>query len=60
MPPGSEGILDDPMFTNADFTAAGYQIAQIRVDLVPEPGTVTLVLIAGLALAALSIRQRRR
>jgi hypothetical protein len=60
MPPGSGGILDDPMFTNADFTAAGYQIAQIRVDLVPEPGSVTLVLIAGLALAALSIRQRRR
>ena len=29
--PGMGGILDDPMFANADFTAPGYEIARISV-----------------------------
>ena len=37
-PPGSGGILDDPMFANADFLAEGYEIARITVTLdSPEP-----------------------
>lgn len=32
-PPGSGGILDAPRFANANFTAAGYQIARISVAL---------------------------
>ena len=32
-PVGSGGILDDPMFANADFTAEGYEIARVRVLL---------------------------
>jgi Ca2+-binding RTX toxin-like protein len=31
LPPGSGGILDDPRFANADFTAPGYQIASVRI-----------------------------
>lgn len=51
-PPGSGGILDDPQFANADFTAEGYEVAQIQVvegaafpvtvtveNLAPENGT---------------------
>jgi Ca2+-binding RTX toxin-like protein len=30
-PQGSGGILDDPRFANADFTAPGYQIASVRI-----------------------------
>ena len=57
MPPGSGGILDDPMFANADFKAAGYQVAQITVEAVPEPATFG---IAGAALALLAgVRLRR-
>ena len=29
--PGSGGILDDAMFGNADFTAAGYAVARIQI-----------------------------
>jgi Ca2+-binding RTX toxin-like protein len=29
--PGSGGILDDPRFANADFTAPGYQIVSVRI-----------------------------
>lgn len=42
-------ILSDPMFANADFLAANYQVARITVSLVPEPGTVG----GGAALASL-------
>ena len=35
-PVGSGGILDDPRFANADFTAEGYQIARIRVSSNPS------------------------
>ncbi|MHC4609136.1 MAG: spondin domain-containing protein [Planctomycetota bacterium] len=31
LPPGSGGILDDPMFANADFTQPGYEIARIII-----------------------------
>ncbi len=31
LPPGSGGILDDPMFANADYTAEDYEFAQIQV-----------------------------
>ena len=34
--PGSGGILDDSRFTNADYTAANYQIARIRVTSNPS------------------------
>ncbi|MGQ4650717.1 spondin domain-containing protein [Lyngbya aestuarii] len=32
LPVGSGGILDDPMFANADYTAPDYQVAQITVQ----------------------------
>jgi hypothetical protein len=49
-PPGSGGILDDPRFSAADFLAPGYQVARIRVQPVPEPGTVAGgAVLAGLA-----------
>ena len=36
-PAGSGGILDDPQFTNADFTADDYQVARITVEpFIPE------------------------
>ncbi len=47
MPAGSGGILDDPMFANADFTAVDYRVARITVTAVPEGTTVLSV--AGLA-----------
>jgi len=53
LPPGSGGILDDPMFANADFTQPGYHMA--RITIVPEPASLTML--AGLALL---IRRRRR
>ena len=31
LPPGSGGILDDPMFANADFTQPGYEVARITI-----------------------------
>lgn len=56
MSPGSGGVLDDPMFANADFTAQGYQIARITVTQVPAPGALALFGATGL----LGIRRRRR
>ena len=44
LPPGSGGILDDPDFAAADFTAPGYQIARItivRSDTVVPSGAVS-------------------
>jgi hypothetical protein len=51
--PGQGGILDDPMFRNADFITPGYPIAQIRIT--PEPTSATLLLIGG----AMLLRRRR-
>jgi hypothetical protein len=59
LPPGSGGILDDPMFANADFKAAGYQIARIQVEAVPEPSAIVLFL-SGLAAVALFRLKLRR
>ncbi|MCS1409741.1 MAG: hypothetical protein M2R45_02926 [Verrucomicrobia subdivision 3 bacterium] len=44
--PASEGgILADPMFANADFTASGYQIARIRVEqVIPRPVEVEVTI----------------
>ena len=36
---GMGGILDDPMFVNADFTAPGYQMLSFQFDVLP-PATV--------------------
>lgn len=54
LPPGSGGILDDPMFANADFTQDGYQLARITVTQIPAPGALAL-----LGLAGLMARRRR-
>jgi hypothetical protein len=58
-------ILSSPRFTNADFTASGYNLARFRVELVdnstatvPEPGIVLgLVAIGGLMVGARRQRQ---
>lgn len=55
MAPGNGGILDDPMFANADFTQPGYQVARITITEVPAPGALALLGVAGLA-----VRRRRR
>jgi hypothetical protein len=51
LPVGSGGILADPMFAGADFTAQGYQLARITVTQVPEPPSGLLVLVAAVAFA---------
>ena len=57
-PAGSGGILDDEMFANADFTAAGYQIARITVTATPVPEPASLALL-GLGIGVLGARARR-
>ena len=54
--PGEGGILDDPMFSNADFIIPGYPIANIRLSVVPIPGAVWLF---GSGLAGLIALRRR-
>jgi hypothetical protein len=51
--PGMGGILDSPMFANADFIGTGYPIAQIRIT--PEPTSAALLVIGG----AMLLRRRR-
>lgn len=51
--PGTGGILDDPMFANADFTQDGYQIA--RITIVPEPTSLAALTLLG----ALGLVRRR-
>ena len=36
LPPGSGGILDDPQFANADYTAEDYEFARIQVTSAPS------------------------
>lgn len=57
LPAGSGGILDDPMFANADFTRANYPIAQIRISAVPLPAAAWLMLSG---IAGLGVLGRRR
>jgi hypothetical protein len=59
LPPGSGGILDDPMFANANFKAPGYKVAEITVEVVPEPATFGLAC-AALAVALAARRMRRK
>jgi hypothetical protein len=42
-PAGSGGILDDPRFANADFTALGYQVARIRIQKVQVPESNSII-----------------
>jgi len=51
--PGMGGILDSPMFANADFIASGYPIAHITIT--PEPTSAALLIIGG----AVLLRRRR-
>jgi hypothetical protein len=50
------GILADPQFANADFTLAGYPVAQIRISAVPVPAP--LLMLAS-ALGGLGLLRRR-
>lgn len=59
-PVGSGGILDSAMFVNADFKAANYQVARIRVTAVPEPGSVALLIGMSAAGAGIIVRRRRK
>lgn len=58
LPAGSGGILDDPMYANADFTRAGYPIAQVRVSVVPVPGALLLLGSGLVGLFSLARRER--
>lgn len=53
------GVLGDPRFPAGDFTAPGYQIAEIQVSQVPAPPAAVLALV-GLGAAAVGRRIRRR
>ncbi|NEP30711.1 MULTISPECIES: spondin domain-containing protein [unclassified Moorena] len=57
LPAGSGGVLDfgDGLFANADFTTPGFQVARITIEKVPEPATITGLLLLG----GLSILRRR-
>ncbi|NET82538.1 MAG: PEP-CTERM sorting domain-containing protein [Moorea sp. SIO1F2] len=57
LPAGSGGVLDfgDGFFANADFTTPGFQVARITIEKVPEPATITGLLLLG----GLSILRRR-
>ncbi len=68
-PAGSGGVLDDPRFANADFTAPGYDVARITVTsdggtggggpaVVPLPAAVWAFAPAA-GLAGLAYRRRR-
>jgi MYXO-CTERM domain-containing protein len=59
--PGTGGILDQAMFSAADFTQGGYQVAQITITPVPEPEEWAAVGAAGLVgFAAWRRRAARR
>ena len=63
-PPGSGGVLDDPRFANADFTAPGYEVARITVSEVTGPAAVPLpsaawAFLPAAALGGLAYRRQR-
>jgi hypothetical protein len=61
LPAGSGGILDDPMFANADFTALNYQAARITISAVPDGGsTLGLLGVACGAFLGLARVSRRK
>ncbi|NJN20514.1 MAG: PEP-CTERM sorting domain-containing protein [Leptolyngbya sp. RL_3_1] len=51
-------ILSAPQFANADFTADGYDVVRIRVEKVPEPGTVLGLLALGGSMVAWKRRRQ--
>ncbi|WP_303905221.1 spondin domain-containing protein [Thiohalomonas denitrificans] len=64
MEPGDGGIVDDPRFTNADFSSEGYELARITVSerepvSVSEPSTLAL-LVGGFLAAFLGARRKRK
>lgn len=59
LPSGSNGILDDPRFANANFLTPDYQVARITVEQVPEPiATVGLLAFSGSLALGRSLRQK--
>lgn len=58
--PGTGGILDNAMFSAANFAAGGYQVAQITITPVPEPEEWAVVGAAGLIGFALWRRRATR
>ncbi len=56
--PGGGGILAAAMFSAADFTQQGYQVARVTFQIVPEPGSGGLALLGG-TLVLVRRRQRR-
>ena len=59
-PAGSGGILDDPMFANANFKNGVYPLAEITVSAVPEPHHYAGLAAFGLAGFATWRRSRKR
>jgi hypothetical protein len=50
-------ILSSAMFSGADFTASGFQVARITVEQVPEPSTFAL---AGAVVVGMLVIRRKR
>ena len=46
-------------FTGADFTAPGYEVARIRVEKVPEPGTILGLLVFGGSLVTAAHKRKQ-
>ncbi len=53
--PGSGGILDDPMFANADFTAPGYEFLAFHIEVVAAADDAAGVVALGLNGSASSV-----
>lgn len=53
--PGVPSILADPNFAGADFSIDGYPVARVTISVVPAPGAIALLSVAGF----LGSRRRR-